>query len=58
MFLILHTYGTYGRSLGELYGKICYPEKKSIFVCQPKVAKLEVVVEISIKLLICIVYAS
>ena len=57
MFLILHTYGTYGRSLGELHGKICYTEKKSIFVCQPKVGKLKVV-EISIKLLICIVYAS
>ena len=33
-------------------------KKKSIFVCQPKVGKLKVVVEISIKLLICIVYAS
>ena len=44
--------------MGELYGKICYTEKKSIFVGQPKVGKLKVVVEISIKLLICIVYAS
>ena len=37
--------------MGELYGKICYTEKKSIFVCSPKVAKLKLVVGISIKLL-------
>ena len=53
-----HTYGTYGRTLGQLYGKICYTEKKSIFIRWPKVARLEVVVEISIKLLVFIVYAS
>ena len=50
----MHTYGTYGRSLGELYGKICYTEKKSISVCSPNVAKLKLVAGISIKLLICI----